>query len=115
MVFCPCCRTNVSSTTKIRHLIGGGSQFVKIRQQTTSLTSGLLEKLKRREKRKAGEQGSSRAPKSAQLRSEMSTAAQQLSPEPEVGEDPDQGLDFDAGEPAPVSVIETSGGRRLVH
>ncbi|KAJ7755600.1 hypothetical protein B0H14DRAFT_3166399 [Mycena olivaceomarginata] len=86
-----------------------------IRQQTTSLTSGLLEKLKRREKRKAGEQGSSRAPKSARLRSEMSTAAQQLSPEPEVGEDPDQGLDFDAGEPAPVSVIETSGGRRLVH
>jgi hypothetical protein len=45
---------------------------------------------------------------------EMSTAVQQLSPEPEVGEDLDQGLDFDTGEPAPMSVIETSGGRWMV-
>jgi hypothetical protein len=44
----------------------------------------------------------------------MPMAAQQLSPEREVGEDPDQGLDFDAGEPASMSVIVTSGGRRLV-
>ncbi|KAF7334087.1 hypothetical protein MVEN_02314400 [Mycena venus] len=118
MVYCTCCGKNVSRTTRISHLLGGGSQYVKIRQQSTNLTSRVLDKFVKKKKRKAANTGeASRVTKSARREPSDSNGPADAPPgdefAPDLCQDADPVPDL-AGFDDDLVMIPSTGERVLI-
>ncbi|KAF8175432.1 hypothetical protein K438DRAFT_1771055 [Mycena galopus ATCC 62051] len=114
MVYCTCCKQDVTSKTHRIHLRGGGPQHTKIAREAVNLTSRLLNKFR---KRKRGHDESS---EEEDGRINVQSPGHSLgenhcgsSPVPDYG----QGMDVDDGaaspDPDPEAALPTTRPRVL--